>query len=60
VISSRAACISNCAEPGDVFHNLRKLLVLSEELVDVAADALGRRYSVWHGRRSFPSMTWRS
>jgi hypothetical protein len=26
----------------------------------VAADALGRGYSVWHGRRSFPSMTWRS
>jgi hypothetical protein len=23
-------------------------------------DALGRGYSVWHGRRSFPSMTWPS
>jgi hypothetical protein len=26
----------------------------------VAADAVGRGYSVWHGRRSFPSMTWPS
>jgi hypothetical protein len=26
----------------------------------VAADALGRRYSMCHGRGSFPSMTWRS
>jgi hypothetical protein len=26
----------------------------------VAVDTLGRGYSVWHGRRSFPSMTWPS
>ena len=48
------------AEPGDILQDLGKLLVLSEQLVDVAADALGRGYSMWHGRRSFPSMTWRS
>jgi len=48
------------AEPGNVFQDLRQSLVLSEQLVDVAADTVGRRYSVWHGRRSFPSMTWPS
>jgi hypothetical protein len=48
------------AEPGDVFQDLRQLLARREWLVDVAADALGGGYSVWHGRRSFPSMTWRS
>jgi hypothetical protein len=34
--------------------------LLSEQLVDVAADTVGRRYPVWHGRGSFSSMTWRS
>ena len=48
------------AEPGDLLQDLRQMLVLSEQLVDVAADAVGRGYSVWHGRRSFPSMTWPS
>jgi hypothetical protein len=46
-----------CAEPGHVFQDLRQLLVLSEQLVDVAADTVGRGYSLRHGRRSFPSMT---
>src|SRR5205823_10901942 len=48
------------AEPGDVFQDLRELLILGEQLIDVAADTVSRGYSVWHGRRSFPSMTWRS
>src|SRR6266581_3106030 len=30
------------AEPGDIFEDLRQLLVLGEQLVDVAVDALGR------------------
>jgi hypothetical protein len=48
------------AEPGDIFQDLRQRLARGEQLVDVAADAVGRGYSVWHGRRSFPSMTWPS
>ena len=48
------------AEPGDILQDLRQLPARGKQLVDVAADALGRRYSVWHGRRSFPSMTWPS
>src|SRR3974377_1212610 len=48
------------AEPGGLFQDLRELLARSEQLVNVAADTLGRGYSVWHGRRSFPSMTWPS
>ena len=60
ISASRAACISSCAEPGNLLHDLRQLLVLSEQLLDVAADTVGREYSVWHGRRSFPSMTWPS
>jgi hypothetical protein len=41
------------SQPGDIFQDLRQRLARSEQLVDVAADALGRGYSVWHGRRSF-------
>src|SRR5205085_5564595 len=48
------------AEPGHLLQDLRQLPARSEQLVDVAVDALGRGYSVWHGRRSFPSMTWPS
>ena len=48
------------AEAGDVLQDLPQPLVMSKQLVDVAADALCRGYPLWHGRRSFPSMTWRS
>jgi len=40
-----AACVSSCAEPGDVLMDLAKLLVLSEQRTNMAADALGRRRS---------------
>jgi hypothetical protein len=48
------------AEPGHLFQDLRKLPVLAEQLVDPGADTVSRGYSIWHGRRSFPSMTWPS
>jgi hypothetical protein len=48
------------AETGHLLQDLRQSLVLSEQLVDLAADRVGRRYSVRLGRRSFPSMTWPS
>jgi hypothetical protein len=35
------------AEPRHLLHDLRKLPARSKQLVDVAADALGRGYSVW-------------
>ena len=41
------------AEPGDLLQDLRQRPVLGEQLIDVAADTVGRRYSVWHGRGSF-------
>ena len=48
------------AEPGDIFQDLRQLPARGKQLIDMVADAVGRGYSVWHGRRSFPSMTWPS
>ena len=48
------------AEPGHVFQDLRNLPVLAKQLVDPGADTVSRGYSIWHGRRSFPSKAWRS
>jgi hypothetical protein len=48
------------AEPGNIFQDLRQCPVLTEQVVDPGADTLGRGYSIWHGRRSFPSKAWRS
>jgi hypothetical protein len=41
------------AEPGDLLQDLRQRTVLAEQLIDVATDAVGKRYSDRHGRRSF-------
>jgi hypothetical protein len=48
------------AEPGHLLQDLRQRPVSSEQLIDVVADTVGRRYSDRHGRGSFPSMTCRS
>ena len=46
------------AEPGHLLQDLRQRPVLSEQIIDVAADTVGRQYSNRHGCRSSPSMSW--
>ena len=41
------------AEPGDILEDLGQRPILGEQIIDVAADTVGRRYSCRHGRRSF-------
>ena len=45
-------------EPGHLLQDLWQRTVSSEQLVDVAVDTVGRRYSNRHGCRSLPSMSW--
>jgi hypothetical protein len=42
-----------CAKPGHLLQDLRQRPVSSEQIVDVAADTLSRRYSECRGRGSF-------
>jgi hypothetical protein len=46
------------AEPGHLLQDLRQRPALSKQIIDVAADTVGRRYSCRHGCRSSPSMSW--
>ena len=46
------------AEPGHLLQDLRQRPVRGEQLIDVAVDTVGRRYSNRHGCRSFPSVSW--
>jgi hypothetical protein len=46
------------AEPGDLLQDLRQRPVSGEQVIDMAVDTVGRRYSNRHGRGSFPSMSW--
>src|SRR5437660_1105368 len=48
------------AEPRHLLQDLRQRPVSSEQLIDVVADTVNRRYSDRYGRGSFPSMTCRS
>ena len=41
------------AETGHFLQDLRQRPVLGEQLIDVATDTVGRRYSNRHGRGSF-------
>src|ERR1035441_10242068 len=41
------------AEPGHVLQNLRQRPALGEQLIDMVADTVSRRYSNRHGRGSF-------
>src|SRR5205814_4113644 len=46
------------AEAGHLLQDLRQRPALSKQLIDVATDAFGGRYSCRHGCRSSPSMSW--
>src|SRR5262249_37034917 len=41
------------AEPGHLLQDLRQRPVIGEQLIDVVADTVSRRYSDRHGRGSF-------
>ncbi|APT09591.1 hypothetical protein AN931_26940 [Mycobacterium intracellulare subsp. chimaera] len=42
-----------CAEPGHLLQNLGQLTIGCEQLVDLGANTISRRYSCRHGHRSF-------
>ena len=46
-------------QPRDLLQHLAELLLGGEQLIDLGADTLNRRYSCWHGRRP-PMVSWRS